>query len=46
MQIGPAQKFPFCGKDLPGQFLGITCKGAPFFLVKDERKIRDYRVIF
>ena len=46
MQIGPAQKFPFCRKDFTGQFLGITCKGVPFFLVKDEREIRDYRVIF
>jgi hypothetical protein len=46
MQIGPAQKFPFCRKDFTGQFLGITCKGVPFFLFKDKRKIRDYRVIF
>jgi hypothetical protein len=46
MQIGPAQKFSFCREDLSGQFLGITCKGAPFFLLKDERKIRDCAVVF
>jgi len=46
MQIGPTQKFPFCRKDLSGQFLGITYKGTPFFRFKDERKIRDYGLVF